>query len=87
MSVEQVIELLSSKVKLTDTQVFHHCPSEDFVQYVYVDVVDMNTQKSVGGKAYVVDIENDNKIFVVPNEMPPHFNLRSVYDDDALELT
>lgn len=87
MRDEEAIDYLLGKIKLLENQELTICDSPDFPQYKYLDVVDRNTRKPHGGSAYVIDIEDNSRIYVVPNEMPPHFNMRSVEADDALELT
>lgn len=86
MKEQEVINLISNRVILNPMQEFKICEIEDFPQYIYINVVDKDTKRSTGGHAYVISLEEDKKIFIVPNEMPPHFNLRSVMDGDAEEM-
>ena len=58
----------------------------DFDDYWYITRLDEDGETFVGGYAYVVHIET-GAIFAVPGAMPPHFNLRSVVEDDAKEIT
>lgn len=87
MRDEEAVDYINKRIQLPEG--YKLVPSEfnDFPQYKYVDVVEKETEKPIGGNAYVIDLISEPiTVYVVPNTLPAHFNLRSVFDEDALEL-
>ena len=85
MNSNEAVELIASRIEIHSDEELTASKVVDYDTYWYVIKTHVDDPTVVGGYAYVI-AEETGAIFAVPGGMPPHFNLRSVIDGDALEI-